>query len=314
MLNIDKILFPTDFSACAERAFSHAAELAVLFEAEIHTFHARVRQQADYPALQHLLDLPEDAIPKSPQVKPREHNSTTPNVVIKADATAKSACDAILGYTDSREIDLIVMGSHGHRGPRRLFLGSTAECVIRNAPCPVLTLRDGAKTMKNGKIQRIMVPVDFSDYAREALAHAVALATLTGASITLIHVIEEAFLPTVYGVDPVNFMSDPLKQKYDEALRELGQSMVPDGIEVYVKTEVGHAAETITAFAEADFTDIIILASHGLTGLKRFFLGSTAAALNRQAPCAVLTVKSFGKKLVPLQKTDNAVSDHAESA
>ena len=312
MLNINKILFPTDFSTCAERAFSHAAELAVLFDAEIHTFHARVRQQHDYPALQHLLDLPEDTIPKSPQVTPREHSTSTPNVVIKADATAKSACDAILGYTDSREIDLIVMGSHGHRGPRRLFLGSTAECVIRNAPCPVLTLRDGAKTMKNGKINRIMVPVDFSDFSREALAHAVALATLTGASISLIHVIEEAFLPTVYGVDPVNFMSDPLKKKYDEALQELGTSMVPPGIDVHVKTEVGHAAETITAFAASESIDLIIVASHGLTGLKRFFLGSTAAALNRQAPCAVLTVKSFGKKLVDGEKTDATVTDHAE--
>ncbi|MEM8487080.1 MAG: universal stress protein [Bacteroidota bacterium] len=314
MLTINKILFPTDFSACAERAFSHAAELAVLFEAEIHTFHARVRQQEDYPALQHLLDLPEDTIPKSPHVHPPEHTTATPNLVIKADATAKSACDAILSYTESREIDLIVMGSHGRRGPRRLFLGSTAECVIRNASCPVITLRDGAKTMKNGKINRILVPVDFSDFSREALAHAVALATLTGASITLIHVIEEAFLPTVYGVDPVNFISDPLKKKYDKALTELGASMVPAGINVHVKTQVGHAAESITAFAETEGIDLIILASHGLTGLKRFFLGSTAASLNRQAPCAVLTVKSFGKKLVKTSAASNTRTNEAEPA
>ncbi len=309
MLNVNKILFPTDFSACAERAFSHAAELAALFEAEIHTFHARIRQQDNYPALQHLLDLPEETIPKTPHMHIRDTDEHTPNVVIKADATAKSACEAILNYTEQREIDLIVMGSHGHRGPRRLFLGSTAECVIRNATCPVLTLRDGARTMKGGKIKRILVPVDFSDFAKEALAHAVALASITGASITLIHVIEEAFLPTVYGVDPVNFMSEPLKEKYNEALQELGTAMVPAGIQVNVVTQVGHAADTIAAFAEETAVDLIILASHGLTGIKRFFLGSTAAALNRQAPCAVLTVKSFGKKLLEEQ-----TKDHAEAA
>ncbi len=301
MLNIRNILFPTDFSDCAERAFTHAAKIASLVDAKIHAFHTRIRQKDVYPALNHLLD---DLEADDPDVVAADEKTVDfpyadHDLVIQADATDSSACNAILHYTQEHDIDLIVMGSHGRRGPRRLFLGSTAECVIRNATCPVLTLRSDAETLHDEKIDHILVPVDFSPYAEEALRYTNAFAKLLGARVTLVHAIEEAVIPTVYGIEPMSFPSlEPLIDKSNAALMEMAAKFLDPSIDVSTETLIGPPAPVIADFANNKKTDMIILASHGLTGIKRFLLGSVAESLNRLASCAILTVKPFGKSLL----------------
>ncbi len=302
MLNIKKILFPTDFSACAERAFTHAGEIATLFDAEIHAFHTRIKQTDEYPALQHLLaDLEEEDISSSSSATEQVIHPPKANhdLIIQADATDSSACNAILEYSEKHDIDLIVMGSHGRRGPSRLFLGSTAECVIRNAQCPVLTLRNEANTMETNTINHILIPVDFSTFAIEALKYANELAHLWNARITLVHAIEETIIPVVYGVEAMSFTTTmPLKDKSNKELKELSAKHINKDIQTDVHTLIGHPATEIAHYAEQNAVDLILLASHGLTGFKRFLLGSVAESLNRKAPCAVMTIKPFGKSLI----------------
>ncbi|MFK7844732.1 MAG: universal stress protein [Rhodothermales bacterium] len=307
MLNIKKILFPTDFSACAERAFTHAGEIATLFDAEIHAFHTRIKQADEYPALQHVLaDLEEEDISSSSAAEQVIHPpKANHDLIIQADATDSSACNAILEYSEKHDIDLIVMGSHGRRGPRRLFLGSTAECVIRNAHCPVLTLRNEASTLEKNTIKHILIPMDFSSFSIEALRYANELARLWNAKISLVHAIEETIIPVVYGVEAMSFTSTmPLKDKSNKELKILADEYLDDDLERDIQTLIGNPANEITYFAEENAVDLILLASHGLTGFKRFLLGSVAQKLNRKAPCAVMTIKPFGKSLL---EENNAV-------
>lgn len=298
MFQIKKILFPTDFSTSAERAFTHAAAIASKLDSEIHAFHTNVRQRDQYPALAHLLEDSEDTSDYSPAEQTIDFSNADHDLVIQADATDSSACNAILDYADTHDVDLIVMGSHGRRGPSRLFLGSTAECVIRNANCPVLTLRSDAKEMNTERFDHIIVPVDFSERANEALGYANAFAKIWDARVSLVHTIEEAIIPTVYGVEAMTLtMVEPLFDKSNKELDALAKAFFDASIDVSTKTLVGRPKDAIAAYATENNADLIILASHGLTGFKRFLLGSVAESLNRKVSCAVMTVKSFGKSL-----------------
>jgi nucleotide-binding universal stress UspA family protein len=88
--------------------------------------------------------------------------------------------------------DLIVLGTHGHRGFKRLLLGSVTEAVLHEAPCPVLTVPPGAGAAAPGPVtfRRILCPIDFSPSAMLALEFALDLARQADGRITLLHVIE----------------------------------------------------------------------------------------------------------------------------
>ena len=305
MLAINKILFPTDFSECAEHAFSHAAELASFFDAEVHVFHTRIRPLSYYPALKHLLDEAEkqQTIESIPEGSKDEKVMRAPVgdqvIVISAEKTGQAAYEEIISYSKEHDIDLVVMGTHGRRGPKRLFIGSTAERVVRLSDCPVLTLRSDAQTANPMHLKNILVPVDFSDFSIDAIKYALELAKNWNAKITLLNVIEEAVLPTVYGVEPVSvFHVDHLIEESVKMIQNLKESYLEGYPNIEAKVVVGHAAFTITDFANENDTDLIVIPTHGLTGLKRFLIGSVAEHVVRNAQCAVLTVKPYGKSLL----------------
>jgi nucleotide-binding universal stress UspA family protein len=219
----------------------------------------------------------------------------------EAKARGFSAGEVILDYAAEHDVDLIVMGTHGRRGPARMFLGSVAEEVVRQARCPVLTLRRRDEPRTVEAIQRVLVPIDFSDHSRDALAYAQELAALYGGSLQVVHAIEEPVYPYFYA--PAGGFSvlrelDELRQRTDEALdRLLSESPGPE-VPVEKSVVTGRPAVEIARFAEDQQTDLIVIASHGLTGLERLLVGSTAEQVVRLAPCPVFTVKSFGKSLI----------------
>ena len=144
MLQIKKILFPTDFSACAERAFAHAAYLADRHEAELHVLHVTETYQKD-DEVTYLMDEPvatDEEITEQLYIGAgRKGHEQDGLRVMQVQARGGSARIAILGYAEEHAIDLIVMGTHGRRGLDRLLMGSVAEAVVRRAACPVHTIR-----------------------------------------------------------------------------------------------------------------------------------------------------------------------------
>ena len=301
MLAIKKILFPTDFSECAEHAFSHAAELAAFFNAEVHVFHTRVRPMSYYPALKHLLEEAEKQHITENEEELQVIKAPVGDqiIVISAETTGHAAYEEIIAYSNAQDIDLIVMGTHGHSGPKRLFIGSTTERVVRLAKCPVLTLRSDADSHNPVQLNHILVPIDFSDFSGDAIKYAAELARSNDAKITLLHVVEEAVLPSVYGVEPVSvFQVENLLESNTKMMARWKKAYLDGVPNVDTKVIVGHAAISITEFAEENNNDLIVIPTHGLTGLKRFFMGSVAEHVVRNAQCAVLTVKPHGKSLL----------------
>lgn len=294
MIFLDRLLFPTDGSDSAERARSYAASLADRFEAELHVIHV------DNPETEHDGPL---------QVRPADvltdfHNGFDGSAAVPASRVRerrvghRSAAQGILEYATEYDIALIVLGTHGRRGVRRLVLGSVAEEVGRRATCPVLTIGRTPTTPEGLEGGRVLVPIDFSEHQVRLLAHARELALAYDMTMTLFHVLELEGLPDLYRA-----YADPpepgvLADRTESVLDRRADEFRERGLEVDVEVRSGHAADTILTAADEGAVDLLAIATHGRSGMERVLMGSVAEKVLRHAHCPVFTVKAFGKSLV----------------
>lgn len=199
----------------------------------------------------------------------------------------------ILEYAEKEGIDLIAMGTHGRRGVKRFVLGSVTEEVVRQAPCSVLTVRERKeRPLAPPAVRRILVPVDLSGFTDPLLRAANNVAEGYRAALDLLHVVEPLPFPAplVGAVTIHDLIPDPSDQALEQLkglIDSLGDTSVP--ITPHVKD--GRAAATIVDTAEAVGSDLIVIASHGLSGLEGVLLGSVTARVVRRAGCPVLVVK-----------------------
>ncbi len=139
--------------------------------------------------------------------------------------------------------------------------------------------------------KRILVPLDFSPPSRRALRFARHWADFFAAKVYLLHVVEPTATVGEFGTVPVGAIQRDIPGRAKAALSELARSEFPDSIPVHVVVRKGTAYDQIAATARAIRADLIIIATHGLTGLKRVVLGSTAERVSRHAPCPVLILR-----------------------
>jgi nucleotide-binding universal stress UspA family protein len=297
MLTIRNILFPTDFSECAEQAFLHADHVARHFSAALHVLNV-VKSYEEVPShpMDHFHLEREDVATWTDARMPKDDREAVRT--IHARAREESPAMGILHYANQHDVDLIVMGTHGRRGLGRLLTASVAEEVVRHAHCPVYTIRKPAPETSFHDFRRFLVPIDFSESSAMSVAYAKELAAVYGGRLDLLHVVEEAALITSYGVDPEAVAVPRLLAKARERLRELAALVPGPEVSLDAHVVVGQAAHAIVEFATVHASDIILIATHGVTGLKRLFLGSATEKVLRGTPIPVFVVKSFGKSLI----------------
>ncbi len=305
MKQLKRILFPTDFSRCANQAMSRAYNLARSFGSELHMLHALVLHEGDpYSPMHHVQDiekvadrLKDTAFEQMDAIV--ESYACEDIKVVKAQERGISAAPAILNYVQDHDIDLVVMGTHGRRGLGHLFLGSVAEEVVRHAPCPVLTIREQKEPQKIEKIEKILVPVDFSEHAELALTNAKELATRYGAKLQILHVIEQTVHPAFYasGSTSIFELIPDIRTKSEEAMHGMLQRVGGPNVPSEFHVIEGRASSDIVKFAGKAGSDLIVISTHGLTGIEHLLLGSVTEKVVRMAPCPVLTLTAFGKSL-----------------
>lgn len=310
MLRIKNILFPTDFSICASQALDHALFLAKRFGAQLHMVHAIVLHQEDpynpahqFPDAGDLHEKMGRLARERMGIDLRESSESDETIdILMEELRGYSVADLILEYAHSRDIDLIVMGTHGRRGIHYMFLGSVAQEIVREAPCPVYTIRESETPREPRKTETILSPVDFSDHSRAALSIAREAAELYDAKLQILHVVERVLYPSFY--EPGMYADPTLRPDFiDLAQKELRQFFgTAPGPDVTAEFHVahGHVVHEILEHATSNRDDLIVIATHGLTGLKHLLLGSVAEKVIRSAPCPVLTVKAFG--INPIQE------------
>jgi len=146
MIDLQRILVPTDFSKSSENALLYAAAFVEKFGAQLYLLH--VVQDLTWFIPEAILVAPA-AIPPAEQFHTAALTAlervikdlNLPGNKAKAEVRQGAPFQAIIEFAREQNIDLIVMGTHGHTGLAHILLGSTAERVVRKAPCPVLTVR-----------------------------------------------------------------------------------------------------------------------------------------------------------------------------
>jgi len=136
----------------------------------------------------------------------------------------------------------------------------------------------------------ILVPTDGSEPAGAAVEHAIDLASNTGATLHALSIVDSA----AYASLDVSSQSvlDSLESRATEATESIAETAADVGVEVVTEVSVGSPHEQITDYADAVGADLIVMGTHGRTGLDRVLLGSVTERVVRGAPCPVLTVRA----------------------
>jgi nucleotide-binding universal stress UspA family protein len=176
--------------------------------------------------------------------------------------------------------DLIVVGASA-RGEDR-FLGSTGERVLRKAPVPVLVAK---RDLPVGP-QTILIPTDFSPCSRQATEEALALVRGFGGRAVLLHVLDMRYIyPSAYGAETV-LLPPVATEDIEPDWQDFLQGLPLAGV-----TWEGRAAQTIADTAAEISADLVVIGTHGRTGMAHLLLGSVAEKVVRTTACSVLTVR-----------------------
>jgi nucleotide-binding universal stress UspA family protein len=195
--------------------------------------------------------------------------------------------------------DLIVIATHGYTGVEHVLLGSTAERVVRHAPCSVLTVPTRIHKRPAFRLKKILVPMDFSDLSKDALPWATFLAEQFKAEIVLLHVVEKFPIDYLLGLELTSHMIVPLMKQAEADLERAAADLAKSiGIKLSAAVREGKPHEEICEATKALGVDLIVLTTRGYTGLKHVWLGSTAERVVRHASCPVLVVRELIRKPV----------------
>lgn len=302
MLQLDHIVLARDFSPVSDQALRYAIGLAQHTGATLHLLYADVLHEDPFNAV-----TPGTGPSRDAQIRERLQVDAddTPLAERFADVMFETevrrdvaAAPAILGYASDQDADLIIMGTHGRRGVRRLLMGSVAEEVVRRSGCPVLTVCGDKQPAPDRDVNRILVPLGLSDHSDALFAHARAIGATYGAHLELLHVIERSNLPQAYGLEDQAPDDEVVERRVHEAMTRYADAAREAGVDATVSVRRGHPVEIILDLLNDEPADLVTIATHGRTGIKRLLIGSVAEKVVRMAPCPVFTVKSFGKALV----------------
>lgn len=208
-----------------------------------------------------------------------------------------SPAEAIVQYAEEHGVDLIVMSSHGRTGSSRWVYGSVAEKVMHHAPCATAIIRAHVEVAMFQN-RKLLVPLDGSDLAERALEPALALAAAVQSDVLLLRV--------VVGREPLPESMTPAGDQAKAALEAATSREVAEA-EAYlqriytsrnnqhlffdVQSTDGDIADAIVSYADSHGVDLIVMSSHGRSGLGRWFHGSVAEKVLRGADCATLIVR-----------------------
>jgi nucleotide-binding universal stress UspA family protein len=300
MVEFRRVLCPIDFSELSLRALDHAAALANWYKAQLTVLHVAptfepVQVRGDLGQPVHIVTpvSREEVLEGLRRAVERITVSATPTLLAEAGDPTTTITDQAL----SIRADLIVMGTHGRRGFRRLLLGSVTESVLHEAPCPVLTVppRAGAAGSDAIVFTRVLCPVDFSPSSLQALGFGLDLARQANGRVTVMHALE--WLAEDPPLAAMRFDIEEFRRNLAEDATERLRAVVADasrsGDEVDVVVVFGRAHREILRLAEANSVDLIVMGAQGSGGVGLALFGSSTQQVVRRASCPVLTVRAL---------------------
>jgi len=285
-LLLKNILFATDFSPISDKAASFAAALA-------HKYGSKV-------LVTHVLPEPEPGVAHPDQVSERDEVARVEAERCLADFKAVDTfkdiaheelllqgdmVETLRATIEQKEVDLIVLGTHGRSGISDLIMGSIAENIFRHIECPVLTVGPKVKSAEahTVNIERVLFATDLT-HGPHALPYAISLAEENDAELIMLHVLQG----TVMFDDVV---PDEWSDKAKKHLREMLPANLSLKRGAHVAVAVGNASEQIVNVAIQEGADIIVMGVHAGRPSASHAPWAIAHQVIGHAPCPVLTVK-----------------------
>jgi len=216
----------------------------------------------------------------------------------------------ILQYLEKTPCDLVVMGTHGRPWYERIVVGSTAETVLRLSALPMLIVHNTEDQQSPPQLKRLLLASDFSVGSLNSEQWALQLATHGAEKVTLTHTVENPLLdvyePDTADIDLRKIMEESRQHPprsaqpfWDHAQRVahaklslMQQQFLGVPVQVELVVREGPAAEDILRVAEEKNVDLIVMATHGRSGVQRLVLGSVTEKVIRSTSRAVLAVRS----------------------
>ncbi len=300
------ILVPLDGSPLAEQAIPLACRIAQPAGSKVRLalVHQLPAAPLD-PAAASLFTSIELATRKSERSYLRGTQATLRERGVRLSAAVTLTGDpgrALAEHVRDLGVDLVVMATHGRGGLRRAWLGSVADYLIRTLQIPVMLVHptDGRASPDAPAGGCVLVPLDGSPLAEEALGPATTLAKLWDAELVVLH----AVAPVVLSIDGLA----PMPSAYDEELTALSRTQAQDYLDDIVErlrlqgarasgaaVVSWSAVDAILEVGKPGRTAAIVLATHGRGGLRRMVLGSVADKLVRVGEVPVLVCRPTGR-------------------
>ncbi len=278
-----QIMVPLDGSDRAERALPYAVQLAKGMAATLHLvrvddFVASMTWAFAPPYLPP--DAYEAAVaPITAYVTALRQRLEGEGLRVRSEVLTGAVALSLLDYEQAAHVDLVVMCSHGRSGAARFALGSVADRLLRHGSAPVLLVRAFSAPLD---LTRVVVPLDGSARAEAALGVVAALGRAIVGNVTLLRVIggEE---------------DEAEAQAY---LTTLALRLQQDQLNCRQRVERGEPAQTIIEVAGKD--SLVVMATHGRSGLTRWALGSVADRVCHDGVAGVLLVRTGATAAEPV--------------
>ena len=271
-----RILCVVDFSSASLRAFDLAIRMASMQGSRIHVLHVIPRIVAS------LMDIPittsrwttadeekaKRELPKL-QERARKHGISATTEIRIGDIDL-----AILKVLKETRSDLLAMGTHGRRGFERWALGSVTERMLRRSPVPILLTAANARAAPLTAIRRILVASDFSQGTGDAIGYAAGIADQTGASLVMLHVIQDRSAAVDWSSFPDQTAA--IRKRLEELIPRSSRSNV-----VEARVDSGEPYRVILNTIRKLKPSLVVLNTHGHGFLNRILIGSTAERVVR---------------------------------
>jgi len=296
-VSFKNILLATDFSDASEKAFKFATAIARLHSSKIYLVHVippgsnSLIPQIPGHRLRHEAEREMETLASRSEFKQIAHET-----VLRVGSVWSVLSAVIRG----QNIELVVLGTHGRGGLKKLVLGSVAEEVVRRAGCPVITVGPhiDAPLSTTGEIHRILFTSDFHPASAKALDYALLLANQSQAKLILLHVMPPAGLPepgvTFFNEAAIN----EWQAKVIATAKEKLEKLLPPYAKLWSEPEyaVGFdfTAEGILKVADERMADLIIMGANRPMSAKlsAHLLRAVTYEVIRHAKCPVLTVSA----------------------
>lgn len=285
----EKILLSTDSSEFSEGAVREAIKLAkkcstrlsvlsvVETNPELATLAPQIIEKAGKAAREHLAAVQRSAQSEGVECDTLVREGEEPYRAIVAEAAKQKS-------------STIVMGRRGRTGLKKLMMGSVTARVIGHAPCSVLVVPKAARL----ELKNIVVATDGSAFSAAAASEAVAVAKRNGAVLTIVSVVPSEFMPPTdieLTMNQRELVADQEMKEAEKNAKTVKEAAQRENVSARAFVLSGRPSDAIIQTAQEQKADLIVLGSHGRTGVERLLMGSVAERVIVLAPCAVLVVK-----------------------